>query len=30
MKQYKFDTAVQLLKYKVLRSVLRHGFEDNL
>lgn len=30
MKQYKFDTAVQLLKYKVLRSVVRHGFEDNL
>lgn len=26
----KFDTKVQLLKYKVLREVARHAFEDNL
>lgn len=26
----KFDTKVQHLKYKVLREVARHAFEDRL
>ena len=26
----KFDTKVQYLKYKVLREVARHAFEDRL
>ena len=30
MKVRKFDTKVQHLKYKVLREVARHAFEDNL
>ena len=30
MKTRKFDTKVQLLKYKVLREVARHAFEDRL
>ena len=30
MKDRKFDTQVQYLKYKVLREVARYAFEDRL